>query len=73
LKIKLLETYRNRKTLGIGLRATVHDELDGDIDKDPIYKKRFKELLEAPDSRISCRVPLLWDVETGANWRVTTE
>jgi DNA polymerase-1 len=73
LKVKLLETYRNRKTLNIELRATVHDELDGDIHPDPIYSKRFKELLEAPDSRIPSRIPLLWDVETGKNWRETTE
>lgn len=73
LKVKLLETYRNRKFLTIDLRATVHDELDGDIDKDPKHKKNFKELLEAPDSRIPCRVPLLWDVETGPNWRKCTE
>jgi DNA polymerase I-like protein with 3'-5' exonuclease and polymerase domains len=51
---------------------TVHDELDGDgHNKDKVVK--FKELLEAPDSRVPCRVPLLWDVEIGANWRETTE
>jgi DNA polymerase-1 len=73
LKIKLLDTYNNRKLLKLDLRATVHDELDGDIDPDPKYKKMFKELLESPDSRIACRVPLLWDIETGANWREATE
>lgn len=73
LKIKLLEAYNNRKTLMLDLRATVHDELDGDIDPDLKYKKMFKELLEQPDERIPCRVPLLWDVETGANWRACTE
>jgi len=72
LKIKLLETYRNRKQLGLSLRATVHDELDGDLDH-PGKKKEFKELLDSPDSRISCRVPLLWDVETGTNWKECTE
>jgi DNA polymerase I len=72
LKVKLLETYRNRNFLAISLRATVHDELDADIGKDPIFKQRFKELLEAPDQRIPCRVPLLWDVETGRNWRECT-
>ncbi len=72
LKVKMLETYNNRKELTIDLRATVHDELDGDI-WDPDKKARFKELLEAPDSRIPCRVPLIWDVEIGKNWRETTE
>jgi DNA polymerase-1 len=73
LKVKLLETYNNRKILTIDLRFTVHDELDGDIDPDPKYKQMFKDLLEEPDQRIPCKVPLLWDVETGPNWRVCTE
>jgi DNA polymerase-1 len=72
LKVKLLESYNNSKTLGLTLRATVHDELDGDLEN-PEKKKEFKELLEAPDSRIPSRVPLLWDVEIGANWREATE
>jgi DNA polymerase-1 len=72
LKVKLLETYNNRKFLEVNLRATVHDEMDGDShNKDKV--KDFKKLLEAPDSRVPCRVPLLWDVETGRNWRECTE
>jgi len=72
LKVKLLETYNNRKYLGITLRATVHDELDGDMEsKDRIQE--FKDLLEEPDSRIPCRVPLLWSVKAGSNWREATE
>ena len=69
LKIKMLESYNAREDLALDLRATVHDELDGDQDPDPKYKLRFKELLEAPDSRIPCRVPLLWVVGQGANWK----
>jgi DNA polymerase-1 len=72
LKVKILETYNNRKQVTITMRAPVHDEIDGDLEN-PEKKKDFKELLEAPDSRISCRVPLLWDVATGANWRECTE
>jgi DNA polymerase-1 len=71
LKIKLLETYNNRKFLTIDLRATVHDELDGDI-WDSSKESAFKDLLESPDSRIPCRVPLLWDVNVGANWKECT-
>jgi len=72
LKVKLLETYNNRKYLGITLRATVHDELDGDMEsKDKIQE--FKDLLEEPDSRIPCRVPLLWDIGIGKNWREASE
>lgn len=72
LKVKLLETFRNRRFLTILLRATVHDELDGDI-QNRERAKDFKELLEAPDERISCRVPLLWDVVVGRNWKECTE
>jgi DNA polymerase-1 len=72
LKVKLLETYRNRKFLTMVLRATVHDEIDGDIE-DRSKSKDFKELLEAPDARIPCRVPLLWQVSVGENWRRCTE
>lgn len=72
LKVKLLETYNHRALLELDLRFTVHDELDGDL-WNPDKKGMFKELLEAPDSRIPCNVPLLWDVETGRNWRETTE
>ena len=72
LKVKALESYKNRKTLTLTMRALVHDEIDGDL-ADPTKKKEFKELLEAPDSRIPCKVPLLWDVEIGSNWRICTE
>ena len=72
LKVKMLETYNHRKELTLDLRATVHDELDGDV-WDTSKAKDLKELLEAPDSRIPCRVPLIWDVEVGKNWRETTE
>jgi DNA polymerase-1 len=72
LKVKLLETYNNHKFLEINLRATVHDEADGDIyNKSKV--KDFKELLESPDDRIPCRVPIKWDIEIGRNWKETTE
>jgi DNA polymerase-1 len=72
LKVKTLETYNNRKFLEISMRMLVHDEIDGDL-WNASKKRAFKECLDAPDSRIPCRVPLLWDVEVGANWRETTE
>lgn len=72
LKVKLLETYKNRKRLTITLRATIHDELDGDIEN-PDKVKEFRELLEAPDYRIPCKVPIKWDIEIGENWRICTE
>lgn len=71
LKVKLLETYNCRKFLSLLLRFTVHDELDGDMEEKSKVKE-WKDLLEAPDSRIPCRVPLLWDIEVGANWKECT-
>jgi DNA polymerase-1 len=71
LKVKMLESYRFRKQLGLFLRMCVHDELDGDIEEER-KAKEWKELLEAPDSRIPCRVPLLWEVKTGSNWKECT-
>jgi DNA polymerase-1 len=71
LKVKLLEVYNARAYLTIDLNATVHDELDGDIEN-PERKVDYKEALEAPDSRIPCDVPLLWEVNVGANWKECT-
>lgn len=68
-KVKLLETYNNRATLGINkLRLTLHDELVGDQDPDPKYKARTQELLDT-QSLPELSIPILWDVATGANWR----
>lgn len=71
LKVKILETYNNRKFLTMLMRATVHDEIDSDIIEES-KAKDWKELLEAPDSRIPCRVPLIWSVKTGPNWKECT-
>ncbi len=68
MKLKLLEVYRERKALGLTLRFTVHDELDGDLDPDPRYATRLKEVLDAP--ALEMRVPILWTVKTGKNWRL---
>ena len=71
LKLKILETYNNRKQLELFLRFTVHDELDGDITSES-KAKQWKELLESPISNLSIRVPILWNVKTGASWKETT-
>lgn len=68
-KQKLREVWREKKTLGIHkLRLTLHDEMAGDKDKDPIYTKRLQELLDEQTCQRS--VPILWEVSTGINWRV---
>lgn len=67
-KIKLKIVRDNKKWLGIHkLRLTLHDEIMGDNDPDPMYKKRWQELLDQQSIKLS--VPILWDVNQGANWK----
>jgi DNA polymerase-1 len=69
MKLKLLELYRERKTLGIHkLRMTVHDEAVGDQDPDPKFTTRIKECLDRPCFD-DLKVPILWDIVAGANWK----
>jgi DNA polymerase I-like protein with 3'-5' exonuclease and polymerase domains len=65
LKKKLIEVYNYRKELGLTMRMTVHDEVDGDLE-DPGKAVTLKELLDAPI--LDIRVPLTWDVQVGPNW-----
>lgn len=67
-KLKLLQLYENRNTVGIHkLRQPVHDEATGDCVADPVLKSRLHELFMEPV--IECKVPILWEVGTGANWK----
>lgn len=67
-KLKLRHVYAERKTVGIHkLRATVHDEVWGDIVKDPVMQSRFKELMDVQEHQL--RIPILWDTHFGANWK----
>jgi hypothetical protein len=68
MKAKLLSVYRERDLLGITMRFTVHDELDGDIDPDPRYAKRLREVLNTP--AFDLKVPILWSIKVGQNWRL---
>jgi DNA polymerase-1 len=66
-KIKLKIVYDNRKWLGVHkMRLTLHDEIMGDNDRDPIYKKRWQEKLD--EQSIPLSVPILWEVNSGSNW-----
>jgi DNA polymerase-1 len=65
LKYAILALYNERKTLDFKLRATVHDEVIGDV-PDEKAAVRVKELLN--EQRLSFRVPLTWQVATGKNW-----
>lgn len=67
MKQKILELYRERKTLEFTMRMTVHDEVDGDVPSMDAAKK-VEECLNSQS--FPFRVPILWDVEAGNNWRM---
>jgi DNA polymerase-1 len=67
MKIKIKELYDAREDLEFTMRMTVHDEVDGDIPS-PGHAKKIEELLNSQS--LPLRVPLLWDVETGTDWRL---
>lgn len=62
-KMTLVEIYKERKALGLTMRATVHDELDGDLEG-PV--EPVAEILNTQMTGLA--VPILWQVGTGANW-----
>ncbi len=66
-KVYLKAVYDERKTLGITkLRQPVHDEINSSKLKGETYTKRITEFLNT--QRVSLKVPILWDVQTGLNW-----
>ena len=65
MKIKLLESYRNRKSLDLTLRFTVHDEGDGDQPNLEAVKKWDQMLNE---QTIDLAVPIMWKVGSGKTW-----
>ena len=66
-KQKLIELHRERKQTGFKMRFTVHDEVDGDC-PDAESAKRVGEILDR-QSFPSLKVPILWDISTGKNWK----
>jgi DNA polymerase-1 len=67
LKLKTLQVYNNRKTLGIHkLRWTVHDELDGDFESHEHVHGPFRELLD--EQVFSTKIPILWETKSGDTW-----
>ena len=62
MKLKILETYNERKFLNLHMFFTVHDELDGDTDSDQ-DAARFRELLDTQIEELKMRVPIRWDVQ----------
>ena len=66
MKKKLVELYNERKRLGLTLRATVHDEVVGDV-PDAEAGRLCDEVLDRQTTKT--HVPILWGGKVGANWR----
>jgi DNA polymerase I-like protein with 3'-5' exonuclease and polymerase domains len=61
----LLEVYKHREALGLTMRLTVHDELDGDLE-DAAMLPRLEEILNTQYYDLA--VPILWETEIGPTW-----
>jgi DNA polymerase I-like protein with 3'-5' exonuclease and polymerase domains len=61
----LVETYKERKRLGLTMQLTVHDELTGRL-ADPGMLPEVEKVLN--HQYFNLRVPILWDCKTGNNW-----
>jgi DNA polymerase I-like protein with 3'-5' exonuclease and polymerase domains len=62
-KQALVAVYAERKRLGLTMRVTEHDAIGGDLEG-PLQP--LKDLLN--EQRMPLRVPITWDVATGATW-----
>jgi len=65
MKIKLLETYRARKRLGLIIRNTIHDEFNGCL-PDAEALKAWDQLLN--EQTIELLAPIMWKTGVGKNW-----
>lgn len=64
MKLKLRSLYKERKTLGIKLRSTVHDEVN--VNGAGENFGRFVEFMDRQEFEL--RVPILWKSKRGENW-----
>jgi DNA polymerase I-like protein with 3'-5' exonuclease and polymerase domains len=65
MKLKLRHIYKERRTLGFKLRATVHDELFGDMQKKKT-EMLMNEILREQEYKL--KIPITWSVGTGRSW-----
>lgn len=65
-KIRICELYEHHKGLGFTMRATVHDEIFGDV-VDVEHAEKIEQFLNEQTER-RFNVPILWEAEHGANW-----
>ena len=66
MKVKLIELHQARTQTGFVMRATVHDQVLGDV-ADAESSRLVQDLLDRQS--FALRVPILWDAKTGANWK----
>lgn len=64
-KLTLVEVFNERKNLGLTMRLTVHDEIDGDL-ADAAMLPAVQEVLDR--QRVPLKIPILWDARVGASW-----
>lgn len=64
-KLALVALYAERKALGLTLRMTVHDEVDGDV-PDQAAADAVDAVLNRQHAEL--KVPILWDSNTGPHW-----
>lgn len=65
MKRKTIELHRERKNTGFVMRFIVHDEVCGDS-PDRSCSAMVSEILNRQTTE--CRIPILWDTNTGPNW-----
>lgn len=66
-KQKLVELHDARAETNLLMLFTVHDEVDGETN-DPQCAEKVRAILDS-QSFPELKVPILWDVATGANWK----
>ena len=70
VKSKINTLYKMRKQLGIKMRAPVHDEVVGDIERDLQHKKMFEDACNhIVEERMKMKVPMVWEAKYGKNWK----
>ena len=69
-KKKIAELHAERKRTGFIMRFVVHDEFDGDV-PDNASALMVSEILNRQSYQL--RVPILWEVGIGKNWRLANE
>lgn len=66
MKLKLRQLYGQRKELGLKLRTTVHDEVNGTIQYPPDAFPKFCEAMAVQN--LPMVLPIVWKSKVGHTW-----